>query len=46
MKEFIGKNTDFVVIWNCNLQHYSVYYKNEILCHPKYKFSDVKSYLN
>lgn len=45
MKEFIGKNPDFKVIWDCNAQEYIVYYKGKFVV-KKYKFSDVKSYLD
>jgi hypothetical protein len=45
MIEFIGKNTDFKVICDCQNQYYSVYKKN-ILISKEYNFSKVKSYLN
>jgi len=43
---FTGKNPDYIVIWDCNRQSYTVYYKGNKLVPEKYKFSDVKSYLN
>ena len=42
---FIGKNTDFVAIWNCQEQCYTVYKNNNFII-KKYKFSDIKSYLD
>jgi len=43
---FIGKNTDFKVVWNCSKQRYTVYKNDKFLIGNKYKFSDVKSYLD
>jgi hypothetical protein len=45
MKTFIGKNPDFVVVWNCNAQRYTVY-KNHRFIINAYKWSDIQSYLN
>jgi hypothetical protein len=41
----VGKNTDFVVIFNTQQQRYDVYYKGKHLI-SKEKFADVKSYLD
>lgn len=43
---FTGKNTDFVVIFNCSEQSYKVYYKDNYMNIMKYKYSDIASYLN
>ena len=45
MKEFIGKNPRFKVIWNFSNQSYTVY-KNNIFLILKYRYSDIKCYLN
>lgn len=45
MKIFIGKNTDFKAIWDCNTQSYYVY-KNNHLILTAFKFSNIQSYLN
>jgi hypothetical protein len=42
---FIGKNTDFTAVWNCQEQSYTVYKNNRFLI-KKYKFSEVETYLN
>lgn len=42
---FTGKNTDFIAIWNCNSQSYSVY-KNKKFLIKKFRYADVKSYLD
>jgi len=46
---FFSKNGRWKVIWDCREQTYNVY-KNEEngqkLIGPKYKFSDIQSYLN
>lgn len=43
---FTGKNTDFKVVWDCSLQAYNVFYKGNNMNIVKYKFSDVKTYLD
>lgn len=43
--EIIGKNTDFVAIFNTQNQKYDVYYKGKLLI-TKDKFDDIKSYLD
>jgi hypothetical protein len=43
--KFIGKNEDFIAIFNAYCQMYSVYYKGNWLIN-KYKFVDIESYLN
>lgn len=43
---FIGKNTNFKVIWSCDNQNYEVFYKGNSLGVKKHKFSDIQSYLN
>lgn len=43
---FIGKNTDFKVIWDCSDQNYEVFYKEKSMNIKKEKFIDVQSYLN
>ena len=45
MRTIIGKNGDFVVVWNCRAQDYTVYYKEKFMFQG-YKFSDIKSYLD
>ena len=42
---FTGKNTDFIAIWNCAEQSYTVYKNNKFIV-KKYKFSEIRSYLN
>lgn len=42
---FTGKNTSFKAVWDCRLQSYSVYYKDKLIA-IKYRFSDIRSYLN
>jgi hypothetical protein len=42
---WIGKNTDFRVVWNFNRQHYKVYKNNKHLV-TRYRWDDIKSYLN
>lgn len=44
--KLIGKNTDFVVIWDEYKMYYTVYYKGKQLIEPKYAFIDIHSYLN
>lgn len=44
--KIIGKNTDFVAIFDCDKQEYNVYYKNKFLIGGKSKYSDIESYLN
>ncbi len=41
----IGKNTDFVVEFDCAAQAYTVFYKNKFLI-KKHQYADIKSYLN
>jgi len=41
----IGKNSDFVVIFDCNRQVYDVFYKNKLLLGNKYKYSEIQPYL-
>lgn len=43
--EFVGKDTDWIVVWNCQLQTYFIYRKGKLFT-KKYKYSDVKLYLN
>ena len=43
--EFTGKNKLFTVIWNCGKQTYTVYKNNKYLT-IKFRYNDVKSYLN
>jgi len=45
MKAFIGKNKQWVVVWNCRKQAYTVFLNNKYFV-TKYRFNDVKSYLN
>lgn len=45
MNVMVGKNTDFVVVFDAHTQKYNVYYKGNLLI-SKYRFVDVKSYLN
>jgi len=42
---FTGKNTDFLAIWNCQKQSYTVY-KNGRFMVTKYRFADIQSYLD
>lgn len=42
----IGKNKDFKVVWYCELQTYSVWYKDKVIMANKYRYRDVESYLN
>lgn len=42
---FIGKDSNFVVVWNCSNQFYTVYKSGKMIVTEKYKFSDIKSYL-
>lgn len=42
----IGKNTDYKIVFNCESQAYTVYYKDNFLIGNKFKFQDVKSYLD
>lgn len=42
---FTGKNTDFKAIWDCQKQYYDVY-KNDRFLIRKFRFSDIKSYLD
>jgi len=43
---FTGKNTDFTAIFDCNQQCYTVYYKGKVLVTNKYRFREIKSYLD
>ena len=45
MIKFCGKNKDFNAVFCPNKQEYVVYYKGNVLV-KKYKFSEVKNYLN
>jgi hypothetical protein len=42
---FFGKNKDFNALFDTKKQVYVVYYKGNVLT-KKYKFSDIKGYLN
>ena len=42
----IGKNTDFKVVFDSNTQCYTVYKKDKLLITNKFKFVDIKSYLD
>lgn len=44
--EFIGKNTDFRVVFNPSSQAYKVFHKDRDMGFTKYKFSEVSTYLN
>lgn len=44
MKE-VGNKNGFVVYWNCDTQTYSVYKDGYFVIGYKFKFSDVKSYI-
>lgn len=41
-----GKNTDFIAIFDCTKQVYTVYKFGKIIVTNKYKFSEIQSYLN
>lgn len=41
----ITNKGDFKIYFNCNTQSYSVYYKDRFLIGNKYKFSEVKTYV-
>ena len=47
--EFVGKNTNWIVIWDCQRQTYFIYYKridNRYVEFAKgYKKSDIECYL-
>ena len=43
--EMIGKNPDFVVVFDTSEQKYNVFYKKKLII-TKEKFADVKSYLD
>ena len=43
---FIGKNTDFKVVWSFHEQAYFVFYKKKYLGIKKYRYGDIASYLN
>jgi hypothetical protein len=40
-----SNSSDFVAVFNANKQMYDVFYKGKLII-SKYKFSEVKSYLN
>lgn len=42
----VGKNTDYVAMFNANTQSYNVFYKGKLLISNKYKFSEIVSYFN
>lgn len=44
--KLIGKNTDFTAIFDTTAQCYTVYYKGKFLIGNKYKYSEIKSYLD
>jgi len=46
MKEFIGKNKNFVVIWVFLKQEYFVYHKGKYLGIKAYRYRDIASYIN
>jgi len=43
--KLIGKNKDFFALWDCEKQQYKVY-KGSTYLITKYRFEDVKTYLN
>jgi hypothetical protein len=43
--KIVGKNTDFVAIFNTQTQRYDVFYKGKLLV-SKEKYKDIVSYLN
>jgi hypothetical protein len=43
--KLIGKDPNFTAFFDADLQFYTVFYKGEILVTEKYKYSDIKSYL-
>lgn len=45
MKEFIGKNPSFKVVWSFVDQTYSVYKDDRFLI-LRYQYSDIRCYLN
>lgn len=42
----IGEKGEFVVYWSAQSQSYTVLYKGKFLIGNKYRFSEVKSYLD
>lgn len=44
--KLIGTKDDFQVFFNCNTQSYSVFKAGKFLIGNKFKFSQVKSYLD
>lgn len=40
-----GKDKDFIAVWNCSWQSYTIYYKGKYFA-TKYRFMDVEIYLN
>ena len=45
MIAFTGTDTDFMAIWDCQKQSYTVYYKGKLMT-VEYRFRDIKTYLN
>ena len=43
--KLIAEKGDFQIYFETNNQEYIVYYKNKILIRNKFKYSDVKSYV-
>lgn len=44
--KLIAENKGFQIYFNCNTQAYSVYKDGQFLIGNKYKYSDVKIYLD
>jgi len=42
----VGENKGFVIIFDCNKQMYLVYKDNRLLIKDKYRFCDVRCYLD
>ncbi len=46
MINITGKDNNFKATFNPSTQEYIVYYKARVIARNKFKFSDIKSYLN
>lgn len=44
--KLVGEKDDFSVYFDSNTQNYTVYKGDKILISNKYKFSEIKSYLD
>jgi hypothetical protein len=44
--ELIGKNKEFTVVFNPDTQMYTVYKSGKMLISNKYRYRDIKSYLD